>query len=146
VTPRTIDWRSVQAKLRRIRELIDQLSDLGSIDAPRLAAEPVTALAVERILTLLVDLAFASNSHVVVGVLKHAPDTYAQSFTLAAEAGMIDKTLAAELRPSVGMRNVLVHNYLDVDRELVAAAVPLAVEQYGEYVRQVANFLQNRAT
>jgi uncharacterized protein YutE (UPF0331/DUF86 family) len=47
---------------------------------------------------------------------------------------------------SVGMRNVLVHNYLDVDQELVAAAVPLAVEQYGEYVRQVANFLQNRAT
>lgn len=31
--------------------------------AARLAAEPVTALAVERILTLLVDLAFACSSH-----------------------------------------------------------------------------------
>jgi uncharacterized protein YutE (UPF0331/DUF86 family) len=145
VTPRAIDWRSVRAKLRRIDELIDQLDGLGAVDAARLAAEPVTALAVERILTLLVDLAFASNSHVAVTILGRTPDTYAESFTLAAEAGMIDEELAKALRPSAGMRNVLVHNYLDVDQERVAGAIPLAVEQYREYVRQVAGFLQQHA-
>lgn len=36
------------------------------------------------------------------------------------------------------MRNVLVHAYLDVDHHIVAAAVPLAREQYHEYTRQVA--------
>lgn len=74
MTPREIDWRSVRAKLRRIRELLDQLVDLGPIDSARLSAEPLTALALERILTLLVDLAFASNSHVAVGLLGRAPD------------------------------------------------------------------------
>lgn len=146
MTPRTIDWRSVRAKLRRIRHLLDQLADLGPVDAARMAAEPVTALAVERILTLLVDLAFAGNSHVAVGVLGHAPDSYAESFALAADAGMISADLAATLIPSVGMRNVLVHNYLDVDQERVADAVPLAVQQYGEYVRQAAAFVRARAT
>jgi uncharacterized protein YutE (UPF0331/DUF86 family) len=58
---------------------------------------------------------------------------------------MIDTELATALRPSVGMRNVLVHNYLDVDHNRVAVAVPIAVEQYGAYVRQVAAFLQTRA-
>lgn len=145
MTPRALDWRSVRAKLRRLDQLIDQLADIGPVDAARLAAEPVTALAVERILTLLVDLAFACNSHVAVAVLGRTPDTYAESFALAAEAGMIDKDLAKNLRPSAGMRNVLVHNYLDADQELVASAVPQAVEQYGEYVRQVASFLQRHA-
>lgn len=145
MTPREIDWRTVRAKLRRIRELLDQLDELGPVDVARLNAEPVTALAVERILTLLVDLAFASNGHVVVARLGRAPDSYAQSFDLAAEVGMIDDALAAALRPSVGLRNVLVHNYLDIDRERVAAAVPLALEQYGAYVRQVAAFLQEHA-
>lgn len=145
MTPREIDWRSLRAKLRRIHELVDQLADLGPVDAARLTAESVTALALERILTLLVDLAFANNSHVAVARLGRAPDTYAESFTLAAQAGMIDGGLAAALRPSVGMRNVLVHNYLAVDQERVADAVPLAVEQYGEYVRQVARFLQGHA-
>lgn len=145
MTPRDIDWRAVGAKARRIRELLDQIVALGYIDAPRLAAEPVTALALERILTLIVDLAFASNSHVAVGLLGRAPDTYAESFTLAAEAGMIEPELAASLRPSAGMRNVLVHNYLTVDQKLVAAAASIAVEQYGAYVRQVAEFLQRQA-
>lgn len=145
MTPREIDWRALQAKLRRMRELLDQLADLGPVDAKRLAVQPLLALAVERILTLLVDLAFASNSHVAVARLGRAPDTYAESFALAAEAGMIDGGLAALLRPSVGMRNVLVHNYLTVDQERVAAAVPPAVEQYGAYVRQVAAFLQRNA-
>lgn len=145
MTPRAIDWRTVRARLRRIRELLDQLDELGPVDVARLNSEPVTALAVERILTLLVDLAFASNSHVVVARLGRAPDSYAESFSLAAEVGMIDAALAAALRPSVGLRNVLVHNYLDVDREVLVAAVPLAVDQYGAYVRQVATFLQQHA-
>ena len=146
MTPRTIDWRSVRAKLRRIRELLDQLQALGPVDVSRLTAEPVTELAIERILTLLVDLAFAGNSHVATALLGHAPDTYAESFTLAADSGMITAELATALRPSVGMRNVLVHDYLATDRTLVAAAVPLALEQYGEYVRQVARFVADRAT
>jgi uncharacterized protein YutE (UPF0331/DUF86 family) len=145
LTPRKVDWRSTRAKLRRIDELIDQLVGLGPVDTARLATEPVTALAVERIITLLVDLAFACNSHIVAAMLGRTPDTYAESFDLAAEAGMIDEKLARSLQPSAGMRNVLVHNYLDVDQARVANAIPLAVEQYREYVRQVAEFLQQRA-
>jgi uncharacterized protein YutE (UPF0331/DUF86 family) len=146
MTPRTIDWRSIRAKLHRIRELLDQLHGLGPVDALRLATEPLNELAIERILTLLVDLAFACNSHVAAAVLGRAPDTYAESFTLAADSGMITSELAVALRPSVGMRNVLVHDYLETDRELVASAVPLALEQYGDYVRQVARFAADRAT
>ena len=146
MTPRTIDWRSVRAKLRRIRELLDQLQSFGPVDETRLMGDPVVELAVERILTLLVDLAFAGNSHVAVALLGRAPDTYGESFTLAAESGMITVELALALRPSVGMRNVLVHDYLETDRKLVAAAVPLAQEHYGEYVRQVARFAADRAT
>ncbi len=146
MTPRTVDWRSVRAKLRRIRELLDQLRSFGPVDEARLVVEPVVELAIERILTLLVDLAFAANSHIATALLKQAPDTYGESFGLAADSGMITTELAAALRPSVGMRNVLVHDYLDVDRGLVAAAVPLVLDQYGEYVRQAARFVQERAT
>ena len=78
------------------------------------------------------------NSHVAVARLQRAPDSYAVSFALAAKAGLIDAQLAARLSPSAAMLNVLVHVYLEVDYDLVADAVPLTVEWYGEYVRQVA--------
>lgn len=145
MTPPTLDWRSLAAKQARMSELLRRLADLGPVDVDRLRAEPVTALAVERVLTLLVDLAFATNSHVTSARLGRAPESYAASFDLAAEAGLIEVDLAAALRPSAGLRNVLVHAYVDVDPAAVARAVPLALEQYGAYVRQVATALEQES-
>ena len=144
MTPRPLDWRSVHPKLRRIEELLAVLGDLGALDAARLRSDVTTALAVERALTLVVELAFAVNSHVAVARLSRAPDTHAESFVLVADAGAVERELAARLVPSAGMRNVLVHAYLDVDHEIVAAAVPAAIEQYGEYTHQVAQWFRRR--
>ncbi len=73
-----------------------------------------------------------------------APPDLRQSFVAAAEAGLIRSDLAARLAPSAGLRNVVVHAYLELDVSRLVAAVPLAVDQYGEYVRQVAGWLAGR--
>lgn len=57
---------------------------------------------------------------------------------------LLDEGLAAALKPSVGLRNVVVHEYLDVDHAVVAAALPLARRDYGRYVRSVADWLAAR--
>ncbi|HEY2194687.1 MAG TPA: DUF86 domain-containing protein [Actinomycetospora sp.] len=142
MTPRPLDWRSVGAKLRRIEDLLDALEAMGPVTADRLRSDITTSLAVERVLTLVVELAFAVNTHVAVARLGRAPDTYPESFDAVADAGAIDPGLAAALMPSAKMRNVLVHAYLDVDHEIVATAVPLALTQYRSYTRQIARWFQ----
>ncbi|MGI9015613.1 MAG: hypothetical protein ACR2HR_00665 [Euzebya sp.] len=42
---------------------------------------------------------------------------------------------------STDLRHRLVHEYDDIDLDAVARSLPMAVEQYGRYVRQVADFL-----
>lgn len=54
---------------------------------------------------------------------------------------MVDAALAERLTPSVGLRNVLAHEYTSTDLGVVAASVPLALEHYRDYVRQVADTL-----
>ena len=144
MTPPALDWRSVERKLTRIRLLVEQLAALGPFDARRFSDDPIAGYAAERLLTLLVELAFSANSHVAAAVLGRAPDTYRESFGLAAETGMIDDKLAAALAPAAGLRNVLVHAYLDVDHERVAEATRLAPEQFAEYVRQAARWFAER--
>lgn len=39
MTPPPLDWRALQAKLRRMRGLLDQLRDVGPVDSARMAAE-----------------------------------------------------------------------------------------------------------
>ena len=91
MTPTRLDWQSVRAKLHKINELRADL--VGDVDLSRLTGDRLVGLAVERILTVIVDLAASINSHVCAVELGYVADTYADSFPLAAKTGLIDKDL-----------------------------------------------------
>ncbi|MGH3513222.1 MAG: type VII toxin-antitoxin system HepT family RNase toxin [Pseudonocardiaceae bacterium] len=146
MTPRRLDPAMVTQRLQEIQLLLADLAELGTIDAERLRRERPTRHIVERVLSQIVELAGSINIHIVTSVLGRSPESYAASFDDVARAGVLGWEFAASLRPSAGMRNVLVHDYLEVDHGLVSAAVPLAQEQYGEYVRTVAGWVRDHAT
>jgi uncharacterized protein YutE (UPF0331/DUF86 family) len=144
VTPRRLDVPTLGRKLRAMRRLLDELHRLGAIDADRFAREFTTQLIVERIVSQLVDLAAGINTHVVTVEVGESPADVRRSFDAVADLGVIDRDLAERLAPSAGLRNVLVHAYIDLDLARLVAAVPLASEQYAEYVRQVARWVADR--
>lgn len=143
MTPRRLDPAVIQERLREIQLLLADLVEVGEVDAERLRRERPTRHVVERVLSQIVELAGSINTHIVASLLGRSPDSYADSFDEVARAGVLEWDLAAALRPSAGMRNVLVHDYLEVDHGKVSAAIPLALEQYGQYVRHVARWLRN---
>jgi uncharacterized protein YutE (UPF0331/DUF86 family) len=153
---RSVDWRTITAKLvvmqQRLRELQLIGADLGwwefappPADDTGVPPDRLKALAVERILILVVDLAVDINNHVAAAELGQVADDYKMTFPLAVKAGLITRELADKLAPSAGTRNVLVHQYLDVDPHKIVLAASLAVEQYGAYVRQVTAYVQKRS-
>lgn len=135
MSPRRLDPSIVEARLTAMTELLD---DLAGVDTTRLAADRLLRHAVERILTQLVELAAAVNEHVAGARLDRAATSYRDSFVLAAESGMVDEALRDALIRSVGLRNVLVHEYVAVDLAQVRAEVPLALDVYRRYVAQAA--------
>ncbi len=144
MSPRQFEPLIVEARLAHLQRLLHDLETVGPLDAARLEKESITRLALERILTQLVEFAVAINSHLGAALLGKAKVDYAGSFNLAVEAGAISEETAARLRPSTGTRNILIHQYLDVDLAQVAEAAARAPEDYGRYVREVADFLLER--
>lgn len=146
MTPRRVDQAIVIQRLREIQLLLTDLAELGSVDAERLRRERPTRHIVERVLSQIVELAGSINIHVVTSLLGRSPESYAASFDEMARAGVLEWDFATSLRPSAGMRNVLVHDYLNVNHDMVSEAIPLAQEQYSEYVRNVARWLRDNAS
>jgi uncharacterized protein YutE (UPF0331/DUF86 family) len=144
MTPRRFSPDVVQAKLEAIDVVVGHLAAVGEVTLERLQSDAIVRAAVERFLTQLVDLAVAANAHIAASLLEDPPPDASASFAHAARAGAIGEDLALALAPSTGLRNVLVHDYTAVDHARVAAAVPLALEHYGRYVREVAQFLETR--
>ena len=141
MSPRQLDPDAVRRRLHEIDRLLRWLAELGTPDAAELHAQWRTRLLVERILEQLVELAVGINLHVAAARDASLGDSYRDSFAAIAEVGAITEDLAADLAPSAGLRNVLVHDYLDIDYGLVAASIPEAVRQYAEYRRSVARWL-----
>lgn len=65
---------------------------------------------------------------------------------MAQDAGALEAGLVTRLQASVGLRNVLTHEYVDIDLEIVAGAVSSAGQDYGQYVQQMARWITNRST
>lgn len=63
-----------------------------------------------------------------------------KSFLLAVQAGALDDKLAEACVDAVKMCDVLVHQYVNIDVGLVAAAVPEVIERFDLYVRQIAAY------
>lgn len=144
MTPRSLHPEMIGAKLRLIAQSLDTLHAAGPVTAAQLAGDPLMAAGIERLLSRIVDLAVDVNTHVSAVELGQSPPDYRSSFATAARAGLLDEQLAVELAPSVGLRNALVHTYLDIDVESVVRAVPLALAQYRRYVEQAARWTAAR--
>ena len=130
--------------LRRLRLMSDALDHLQTLDGTSgadLDARPLQRAAAERLLQVVVDLALDVNGHVVVALTGRAPQTGRESFTDLAACGIITHELAGVLAPSAGMRNVLVHHYVDVRTDLVAAAITKTLAAYPAYVEALAEYL-----
>lgn len=146
MTPAPLNADVVTSRLRLVSESLDQLGELRDATPERLRDEPLTRAAAERLLQVVVDLAVDVNSHVVVAQLGRAPRTGRESFLDAATAGALDSGLADRLAPAAGLRNVLVHRYVDIRVDLVAAAVGQMLDDFPAYVEQIAAFVRDSST
>ena len=136
----SVDREVLTRRLVSMRQLLDHLDTLD-IRSPEALDDMAVRLQVERILTQLVNLAVEINAHVAVAALHRPPEDYRDGFDRMVEAHFLDPDTAQELKPSVGLRNVLTHEYVRIDLGVVARAVPAALAGYRDYVRQVARAL-----
>jgi uncharacterized protein YutE (UPF0331/DUF86 family) len=77
-----------------------------------------TRLAAEHALQLAIQTCIDVGAHVVSELGLKAPADYRGVFESLCPAGL-DAQLAERLAAAAGMRNILVHGYLDVDDEAV---------------------------
>lgn len=135
----------LSTRLAVMHDLLVYLDGLEEMSGADLRADMGRRLAVERALCQLVDQAVDINAHLAVRTVGRAPQTQRESFELAVRSEYLRPDLADALLPSIGMRNVLVHDYVSADLDLVATAIPLAVRDYRAYVTAIARRLTTSA-
>ncbi|ARV63073.1 hypothetical protein BZZ01_16695 [Nostocales cyanobacterium HT-58-2] len=138
-----MDLEVVLVRLRLIVKYCNTLEEFRSITLNEYLGNFHQQLIVERLLQLVVEAATDINKYLLVQLHKISPATNFDSFTEAGRQSIITQDLATKLAQSVGMRNILVHQYKDIDNKIVFSAIPKALEQYRFYVQQVTVYLNS---
>jgi len=123
--------RCIQRVESRLPENLDSLLD-------DLDAQDIISLNLTRAVQMCVDIAshwLAEHTEAT------APKTMGQAFDALAQSGVIDPELAVRLRKSVGFRNVMVHNYDDVNWEIVYSICRNHLVDFREFARVFSDLM-----
>ncbi|MFC4260545.1 DUF86 domain-containing protein [Marinobacter lacisalsi] len=137
-----MDEQLVAQKLESLRRCIQRVEsrlpeDLNTL-LTDLDAQDIVSLNLTRAVQMCVDIAshwLAENAEAT------APKTMGQAFDALAQSGVIDTELAIRLRKSVGFRNVMVHNYDDVNWEIVFAICQYHLGDFREFARVFSDLM-----
>lgn len=140
-----IDTELIRRKLSRLTMYLDKLAPIAKHTFNEYLSDFYLKSSTERMVQLIVECASDINNHVVVEAGNRPPEDYTSSFIKAAEAGLITRELADKIKGSAGMRNIIVHEYMDIDDEKIYKTIPLALTDYKEYIKQVDLFLDGLA-
>ena len=96
-------------------------------------AQDVLVLNLSRAIQLCVDI----SVHILSRLEQTMPDTMGKTFGELASAGIIDDELANEMRKAVGFRNIAVHDYEEINYEIVYAIAQKKLVNFRSFVKQI---------
>jgi uncharacterized protein YutE (UPF0331/DUF86 family) len=91
--------------------------------------------AVERYLYLAAQSAIDLAESVIAHRRLRKPTTYGEVFTILGEAGLLSEPLVGEMVRMAGFRNIVAHDYGDLDYAVVQDILVNRLDGVAEYVR-----------
>jgi uncharacterized protein YutE (UPF0331/DUF86 family) len=101
----------------------------------------LTKRAVEREIQLIVECATDVNNMILKNINKGPAKDYFNSFIDLAENHVLEADFALKIAPSTGLRNILVHEYQDIDDETVYRSITNVKLYYSEYIQAISAYL-----
>ena len=140
----TLRARALEARLRRLKDVTRRLRRYRERGANHLAKDEDLAWLVERGLQLGCEIVLDTANHILAGAFGRSVETYEQMLDALAAEAVVSPELRSDLRGLGGFRNVLVHDYLELDPARVVTALERAPEQFDRFASEVHAWLAQR--
>jgi uncharacterized protein YutE (UPF0331/DUF86 family) len=113
-----VDAPSIESRLERLRFLLLELDEIREGGRTTYDADLRLRLATQRGLQLAIQVCIDIGAHLVAELELPLPPDYRGVFSALVAEGL-DAQLAERLGSATGLRNLLVHDYLDIDEDVI---------------------------
>jgi uncharacterized protein YutE (UPF0331/DUF86 family) len=114
-----VDPEVVERRIREIDRRVSAARRVRNQGKDRFLQDLDLQAVAERHLQIAIQGAIDIAVHILAEDFPQTPEDYAGAFRMLGRVGVVDGALADRLAAAAGLRNVIVHLYLDVDPEQV---------------------------
>ena len=134
------DARVIDRHLIAMRKALATLRRHAGASSASLGGDAERRWAIERGLQLCAQNALDVASH-ISSAAGLDPGSYRSSIDCLVEAGALPAAFGERFRGIAGLRNVLVHAYLDIDLDLLARMLSERLDDFEEFASHVEHWL-----
>jgi len=131
----------LRRRLNRLDECLNILRRLRRYSAEEFLGNPERYGSAERFLQLAIEAVTDMGSHLIADLALGEVNWYSDIPRILVEKGYIDRDLGERWIRMLGFRNVLVHEYLDIDRRIVYEVLQQGLEDLEVLKQFFARFL-----
>lgn len=136
-----VDRDLLRRKLAELAEYVTQVSEYRDLTVERYRADWKTQRIVERTLQIAIEACLDVVSHVLSDRALRAPSTYAETFEILVQAGLLSPDLGRVMVEMTGFRNVVVHEYARIDAEVVIRILRKNLEDFRRFETEALRWL-----
>jgi uncharacterized protein YutE (UPF0331/DUF86 family) len=118
-----VDREIFSRRLEALQNYLQKLRAFRDVDEQEFVREPALHDLAERYLHLAVEACLDLGNHWISDRALPTPDANRDTFTVLEKAGEVAPDLAERLRGWAGFRNILVHEYLEIDHAIAYRAI-----------------------
>ncbi|HXV60711.1 MAG TPA: DUF86 domain-containing protein [Vicinamibacteria bacterium] len=134
----------IRKKLLEIDQTTGRLRSWMPMSLGELEQDLRLQWAVERGLQLAAEALFDTGNHILASAFQESVDEYAQIPKRLAVRGVLKASTASRLESLAGFRNILVHDYAEVDLKRVHAGLQ-RLDDFDAFVADVEEWLRSKS-
>jgi uncharacterized protein YutE (UPF0331/DUF86 family) len=137
-----VDRHVVVARLAKIREYVALLRKIrGLATESQFVADPIVYGSAERYLQLAIQAVLDISNHLLADLKLGLPADNRELFDQLARHKIVSVPLSRKLTRMAGFRNLLVHEYMEIDRRRVYAVLRRELGDFETFIRAVSRRL-----
>lgn len=136
-----VDREVLDRRLGRIEELLVRLHELTQVPREKFLSDTGLQAQAERWLQLCAEGVLDVAAHIIADAGLRTPSSYRECFQILAEERVLREALAQQMEQWAGLRNVLVHLYLEIDHNTLFDILQDDLWQIEAFVKDVIGFV-----
>jgi uncharacterized protein YutE (UPF0331/DUF86 family) len=137
-----IDKEVIYKHIGELRKIVNELSSFESYTLHDLEIDIGKQWQIERGLQLAIQNLLDIGSHILSALGKNNIETYTDIIDKLAQEKILPPDFTLKIRGMAGLRNILVHDYLDVDIGRIYKIFQDQLEDFKTFCRLIIEYLE----